>query len=56
MDKKYKVHIVIGHQVVYTVEVSAFDEDSAREFAYDMFEHDSVAMIDGVDINVKKTV
>ncbi len=52
-DKKYKVYISIDHMIVYTAEVVACSEDQAREFAYDMFERDSAALIDGIDVNKK---
>ena len=49
MEKTYTVHIEINKKIVYTVDVVAYDEDQAREFAYDMFIHDSEALVEGVD-------
>jgi hypothetical protein len=48
-EKKYKVHIIINGNIVFTANVIAFSEDQAREFAYEQFEMVSSARIDGVD-------
>ena len=40
---KYNVKIKLNKNTIYEVEVEAFNENQAMEFAYDMLERDSYA-------------